>query len=170
VAERHTLGGRVFLTVQVTSVKHDHMIQTLIREAGIDQVFYEADDTAEDYGLRVLETAIRSGAALGLLGCFLVPETAMPRRRLRLGRRPDPGTVWTPGMAEQTAAYLGDITDPLEKAKVNSLVLSLLISFFDSGAVSIKTTKTSSVPEGAPATEMSSTGDPSHSHHGQDSS
>ena len=47
-------------------------------------------------------------------------------------------------IAEETAGFIGRIRKPKEKAKVRSLVLSLLLPFFEKELVSLWTTRTSS--------------------------
>ena len=143
------LGGRAFLTVQESSVKQDFIFLSLIKDAGIDEVLREPDEAPEDFARRLLETTVKSGTALQLLGCLLVPEKAMPKRRF--GRRAEPGEIWTVEMGEETAEFIGQLRDRKDKAKINSLVLSLLISFFSTGIVSLWTSTMSSretVPEG----------------------
>jgi hypothetical protein len=148
VAERHVLGGRGFLTVQESSVEQDFIFLSLIKDAGIDEVLREPEEAPEDFARRLLETTVKSGTALRLLGCLLVPEKAIPKRRF--GRRAEPGEIWTPDMSEETAQFIGQLRDRKDKAKINSLVLSLLISFFSAGIVSLWTSTMSSretVPE-----------------------
>lgn len=161
------LGGRAFLTVQETSVKQDHLIFSLIRQGGIDQAFIGPNDSPEEFGRRLVESALKSGVALQLLGCLLVPESAVPRGRW--GRRGEPGLVWSLEMADDTTAYLGELRDRDDKAMISSLIYSVLISFFDLGIVSCYTSKTSS-SEAVPATEQESASPLAAVDHGQGSS
>jgi len=134
--EKHVLGGRTFLTVTESTVEQDFRFLALVKRARIDEIVMEPGDSPETFARRLLEATVESGAILDLLGCLLVPEEAAPRDR-------DPGEVWTREMGEETARFLGHLRDPADKAKIRSLVLSLLICFFESGIVFLWTSTTS---------------------------
>lgn len=135
--EKHALGGRTFLTVRESTVEQDFRFLALVKRARIDEVTIQPGEIPEAFARRLLEATVESGAILDLLGCLLVPEEAAPRDR-------DPGEAWTREMGEETARFLGSLRSPADKATVRSLVLSLLVSFFDSGIVSLWTSTTSS--------------------------
>ena len=85
---------------------------------------------------------IRNGAVLKLLGCLLVPEELVRKRsRFAVGRRAEPAELWTPAIGEETAEFLGGLREPKDKTKIQALVLSLLLSFFESGVVSLWTSE-----------------------------
>ena len=137
MAEKHVLGGRAFLTVAESTVEQDFRFLALIKRARIDEVLMEPGESPEAFARRLLEVTIESGVILDLLGCLLVPEDIASRDR-------DPGEAWTRQMGEETARFLGQLRDPRDKAEVRGLVLSLLVSFFESGIVSLWTSTTSS--------------------------
>ncbi len=120
--ELHTLGGKTYQSVTESTVQQDHHYMRLIRSAGIDVTKAESE-SYDEYGQRVLAELTDSGAALPVLGCLMVPEGT-------------PATAWTPEMAEETAKRLGQLTGPEDKAHLNNLILSVLISFFESGLAS----------------------------------
>jgi hypothetical protein len=135
--EKHVLGGRNFLTVRESTVEQDFRFLALVKRARIDEITLAPGEHPEAFARRLLEATVESGSILDLLGCLLVPEEAAPRDR-------DPGEAWTREMGEETARFLGRLREPEDKARVRSLVLSLLVSFFESGIVSLWTSKTSS--------------------------
>ena len=137
MAEKHTLGGRTFLTIRESTVEQDFRFIALIKRARIDEITLEPGESPGAFARRLLEAAVESAAILELLGCLLVPEEAAPRDR-------DPGEAWTREMAEETARFLGGLKKPEDKAKVQGLVLSLIIPFVESGIVSLRTSTTSS--------------------------
>ncbi|MBU0743256.1 MAG: hypothetical protein ABIF77_18540 [bacterium] len=137
MSEKHTIGGRTFLPLRESTVEQDFRFLSLIKRARIDEVVMEPGESPEAFARRLLEVTIESGVILDLLGCLLVPEDLAPRDR-------DSGEAWTRQMGEETAHFLGQLRDPRDKAEVRSLVLSLLVSFFESGIVSLWTSTTSS--------------------------
>ncbi len=137
MTEKHTIGGRTFLPLRESTVEQDFRFLALIKRARIDEVVMQPGESPEAFARRLLEVTIESGAILDLLGCLLIPEDIAPRDR-------DPGEVWTPEVGQATAQFLGQLRDPKDKAEVRSLVLSLLVSFFESGIVSLWTSTTSS--------------------------
>lgn len=151
MAEKHKLGGRMFFTAGDSTVEQDFVFVSLLRDAGLEELTMGAEEAASDFGARVLSAALKSGTVLKLLGCLLVPAELIPKRsRFALHRRVSPGTLWTPQVGEETAAFLGALTTEVDKAKIRALVLSLLVSFFSSGIVSLWTTETSfdeTIPE-----------------------
>ena len=157
--ERHVLGGRAFLTVQESTVEQDFIFLTLIKQAGIDEVVMAEGEDAGEFARRILEATVKGGKALELLGCLLVPEKSIPKRRWG-HRRIDPGEIWTPELARETAEYIGSLRTREDKAKINSLVLSLLLSFFSTGIVSLWTSQTSYSEETVPDPERTETTDP----------
>ncbi len=135
--DKHVLGGRTFLTIRESTVEQDFRFLALVKRARIDEVTLQPGESPEVFARRLLEATVEGGAILDLLGCLLVPEESAPRDR-------DPGEVWTREMGEETSRFLGSLRDPSDKAKIRGLVLSLLISFFESGIVSLWTSTTSS--------------------------
>ena len=138
MTQKHTLGGRTFLPLRESTVEQDFRFLALIKRARVDEVVMQPGESPEAFARRLLEVTIESGVILDLLGCLLVPEDVAPRDR-------DPGEVWTPQVGEETARFLGQLRDPRDKAEVRSLVLSLLVSFFENGIVSLWTSPTSCV-------------------------
>ena len=137
MSDKHTIGGRTFMPLRESTVEQDLRFLALIKRARIDEVVMQPGESPEAFARRLLEVTIESGVILDLLGCLLVPEDIAPQDR-------DPGEVWTPEVGQETARFLGQLRDPKDKAEVRGLVLSLLVSFFESGIVSLWTSTTSS--------------------------
>ncbi len=138
MTQKHILGGRTFLPLRESTVEQDFRFLALIKRARVDEVVMQLGESPEAFARRLLEVTIESGVILDLLGCLLVPAELAPGDR-------DPGEVWTSEIGKETARFLGQLQDPKDKAEVRSLVLSLLVSFFESGIVSLSTLRTSSV-------------------------
>lgn len=136
MTERHTIGGRTFLPLRESTVEQDFRFLALVGRARISDVVMQPGERPEAFARRLLEVTIESGVILDLLGCLLIPEELAPGDR-------DPGEVWTSEMGRETAQFLGQLRDPKDKAEVRGLVLSLLVSFFESGIVSLWTSPTS---------------------------
>jgi len=137
MSDKHTIGGRTFLPLRESTVEQDLRFLALVGRARIDEVVMQPRERPETLARRLLEVTIESGVILDLLGCLLVPEDIAPQDR-------DPGELWTPLVGQETARFLGQLRDSKDKAEVRSLVLSLLVSFFESGIVSLWTSTTSS--------------------------
>ena len=138
MTEKHTIGGRTFLPLRESTVEQDFRFLALVGRARISDVVMQPGERPEAFARRLLEVTIESGVILDLLGCLLIPEELAPGDR-------DPGEVWTSEIGRETARFLGQLRDPKDKAEVRGLVLSLLVSFFESGIVSLWTSRTSSV-------------------------
>jgi len=145
MADTHTLGGRKFVEIGGSSIEQDYYFQGLIKGAGIDELERGADEEAGDFAGRMLDALVANQAVLRMLGVLLIPADAVPSKH-----RGDPGEVWTPDMAEETAGFLGRLRRDDDKAKVRSLVLTLLLDFLNAGIDSLTPTQTSS-PSPVPA-------------------
>jgi len=135
--EKHVIGGRTFLTVRESTVAQDFHFLGLVSRAGIDRITMGENEQPEDFARRLMELAVRSGAVLELMGCLILPEDHAPKDG-------EPGEAWTLEMCKETARFLGGLKSEEDKAAIRGLVLSLLISFFESGIVSLWSSKTSS--------------------------
>lgn len=134
--EVHTLGGRDFLVAGESTLGQDVRFMTLIKRAGIDHMTMNEGEAPEDFARRLLDQTIESGTVLDLLSCLLIPKEEAPRDR-------DPGEAWNPEMAQATAAFLAGLKKPRDKVKFRSLVISLLLYFFEHGIVCLYVSKTS---------------------------
>jgi hypothetical protein len=135
------------MSVGESTVEQDYRFLALITRAGIDRMTLRPGESPEEFARRLLEHAITSGVVLELLGCLLIPEAEI--------RSDQPGDSWTSEIAADTAAFIGGLRQPEDKALVNALILSLLISFFERGIVSLQTLTTSSGQTNPTTPEMS---------------
>ena len=78
-----------------------------------------------------LGEVISSGRIFPILGGLFLPEKIS-------------SLDWTPEVAEETAAFLKKVSDPEDKAQIQRQVISLLISFFQSGLASLTISRKSS--------------------------
>ena len=141
--EKHLLGGRTFLALTESTIAQDLHFLSLIKKAKIEEISTREDEDPKEYALRILETIVENGCLLPLLGCLLVPEEAAPAAG-------DPGETWTEELGRETTAFIGSLKTAGDKAVINSLILSLLIHFFDQGIISSWVSRISSgamVPE-----------------------
>lgn len=126
------LDGRTFGKLSGGStVQHDLWLMQRATESGLATARKWSGETDDAFAARMMEMAIKSGLILEMLGGLLLPE----------GKGPED---WTPDMATSTAAFLGAVTEPEEKKKVNGLILSLLIDFFSAGLSSSESSQRSS--------------------------
>lgn len=126
------LDGRTFGKLcSGSTVQHDLWLMQRATESGLATARKWSGETDDAFAARMMEMAIKSGLILEMLGGLLLPE----------GKGPED---WTPDMALSTATFLGAITEPHEKSKVNGLILSLLIDFFSVGLSSSESSQRSS--------------------------
>lgn len=153
MSERETflLGGRAFARAEDTTVEQDLWIMGTLRRVGLDQLSLEVGETADDFAHRLLSDLAASGKALPLLGALIVPA--------------DGPETWSEELAASTAAFLATLKAPDDKARVNTLIVSMLLGFFLSGIVSLHEFKRSLDESIAtdPASEMPATSDGSGS-------
>ena len=123
--ETITLGGREFVPVLTSTIEHDYWLMTKIRATGLNEIAKGADETPEEFMLRLLHEVIDSGVAFELLGGLLLPmPSAAPES-------------WTPELAIETAEFIKHLTAPADKATVQAQMISLLVGFFENGLSSL---------------------------------
>lgn len=125
------IGGAKYFPNRAWSMACELWMMRELRRAGLDQFERVEGETPEALIGRITLKGIESGAVLLLLGGFLLPEGA---------RSED----WTPAMAEVTAAALGRVVAKDDKTIVSAAFATMLIFFFQSGLVSLKTSPSSS--------------------------
>lgn len=133
----HAIGGRVFLTMKEGTVLHDLHFRKLVAQSGLSRVFIKPGEDPDHFARRLLDKLIEAGVVLELIGCLLIP----------LGKRDED---WTPEMGRETALFFGGLKAPTEKAKIDSLIVTVLIDFFANGFASLWTSPTSSEADPEP--------------------
>jgi hypothetical protein len=123
--EKIKIGGRMFVPVKNSTIEHDFWLMAHIRGAGLDRIAIEEGEPPEEFAVRLLGEVISSGRIFPILGGLFLPEKIS-------------SLDWTPEVAEETAAFLKKVSDPDDKALIQQQVVSLLISFFQSGLVSLR--------------------------------
>ena len=129
--EKITIGGRTFVPVKNSTIEHDFWLMAHIRGAGLDRIAIEEGEPPDDFAVRLLGEVISSGRIFPILGGLFLPEKIA-------------SIDWTPEVAEETVAFLKKVSDPEDKAQIQRQVISLLISFFQSGLVSLRISRKSS--------------------------
>jgi len=129
--EKITIGGRAFVPVKNSTIEHDFWLMAHIRGAGLDRIAIEEGEPPEDFAVRLLGEVISSGRIFPILGGLFLPEKIA-------------SIDWTPEVAEETVAFLKKVSDTEDKAQIQRQVISLLISFFQSGLASLTISRKSS--------------------------
>lgn len=137
--EKIKIGGWTFVPVKNSTIEHDFWLMAHIRGAGLDRIAIEEGELPEDFAVRLLGEVINSGRIFPILGGLFLPEKTS-------------SLDWTPEVAEETMAFLKKVSDREDKAQIQRQVISLLISFFQSGLASLRISRKSSGtgPEGVP--------------------
>ena len=139
MAHAHVIGGRTFIQVREPTVEQDYRCIAFVMRAGVDRLTLGPDESPVEFVDRIVRGVLAGGDALQMIACLLVPEDA-----IRAGAEPE--DAWTPAIAEETARFIGKLKSGEDKAKVRLLLSSLLLGFFETGIVSLWTSKTSSGP------------------------
>ncbi len=136
------IGGRIFVPVKNSTIEHDFWLMAHIRGAGLDRITIGEGEAADDFAVRLLAEVISSGHIFPILGGLFLPETISP-------------LDWTRDVAEETATFLKKISDPRDKLEIQKQVISLLVSFFQSGLASLTISRKSSgtEPKAEPGSE-----------------
>lgn len=121
-----TIEGKRFVTLQNGTFAHDIWLTRKIREAGLANIKIEDGETEDTFIDRIAKTAYESGEALSMLGGLLIPAGTDPRQ-------------WTPQLAQESAAFFGNVTDPQSKQVLRTQIASALFYFFLSALASSKT-------------------------------
>ena len=143
--EKIKIGGRTFVPVKNSTIEHDFWLMAHIRGAGLDRIAIEEGEAPDDFAMRLLGEVINSGRIFPILGGLFLPEKIS-------------SLDWTPEIADETASFLKKISDPQDKLEIQRQVISLLISFFQSGLASLRNSRKSS-GTGPQSTSDSGSGD-----------
>ncbi len=138
MATTHTLGGRVFREAKRSTIEHDIWTMDQIWASGLDSVRRDPEEAFEEFGLRLLDVALRSGRALDLIGGLVVPEEV-------------DDLDWTPQLAKETARFLGQLSSEEDKQQVHVLLGKLVAGFFPAGVLSAEISPVSSASQMVPS-------------------
>lgn len=120
---RITIGGRHFKHAgDLTTLRHDLATQAQLQRAGLSRLELLPAETADDYALRVFRTAVGNGDMLALIAHLLMPEDLDPRK-------------WKRDVAEEMADFLGAMTDPDDKARIQGILRDALVGFLGAGLI-----------------------------------
>jgi hypothetical protein len=117
-----TLGGRLFTIVEGTSVEHDEFMEARLHPAGLHNVTMEIGEDPESFWRRMMMRSAETGVRRELLGGLIMPADA---------------EKWTPQIAIETAAFLGQLTDEDDKRRYRIVLVTTLFRFFEGGISSL---------------------------------
>lgn len=114
-----TIAGREFKTVTNASAEHDVFFTAAVGRSGIgERTLREGDDLAA-FARRMYLDIVSSGELWSILGASIMPSDRDV-------------SEWTPQVAEETAAFCKELTDPADKrvifGQVNSFVAGFLLA------------------------------------------
>lgn len=121
------LGGRAFAPLARFTLEHDEWMLGL---GGLEYAQREGESDAAAEA-RIMTEIVRSGRARRILAGLLVPVRKPP-------------VEWSPEIAEETAAFLGQIEDEKDKQTVIDEMLVVLAHFRESGRLRLESSAPSS--------------------------
>jgi hypothetical protein len=141
------LGGRRYRILEVGTLEHLIWMDALIAESGLKNSLLQplpATPTgAGDFAGKVWERLSKSGRIFDFLGGMLAPEELQDED-------------WTPAIAQDLARGFKKLTDPGDHARIRSILIALVIGFFEAALPWRQLSATVSAKEGGadPATTM----------------
>lgn len=131
--ERIQLGGRWFVPIVESTLEHDLHFTALKRRAGLETVLVLAGDDPESFARKLSARLFGSGrdVVLEMAGALIVPEDLA-------------GEPWTLERGRETAAFLGQLTDPDDKQRFQAVMLGVVADFFADGLSYLESTRSSS--------------------------
>jgi hypothetical protein len=142
VPETVILGGRRYTIIeQGGPLAYDDWYMGLVRRLGMDDILQQEGESDADFGVRILQRMIDTGARVDLIAARLMPFDE-PQPVTWQGTR-----ARGPQMVAETSAHLGAIDDPAEKQRVNAIMLEVWNSFFQQGRRSYGSSPSSSLSE-----------------------
>ena len=125
-----TISGRKFKPVANSTMRHDVFTQGQIEKCGLARLEKYADESPDEFAMRVYRTSILSGDVFLLLGCLLMPAEQDP-------------LAWSVAMARETADVMANASAPEDKASIQAQICSALAAFFANGLSSLKISRRS---------------------------
>jgi len=133
--EQIVLGGRAFRRLAPLSVAADEEFLRLALTAGIQEPDPKPGEALGDYSERIVRRLLKTKTLRPLLACTIVPVG---------------DGKWTPALATETAAFLGELDEPRDKERLWTLVAELLVPFFSRAVSSWRASLPSGEPTPAP--------------------
>ena len=116
-----TIGGTTYRQLSETTIEQDHAIMKVVRGMGVEELAMRDGESPEQFAERVFDELMQDGRAFTLLGCFLVPV----------------GGEWSRDNIAVTAQAMRSATSAEDKAKIRSMVFTLLVGFLAGGLTSV---------------------------------
>jgi len=114
------LGGRVFRPVEHSSIRRRWIVSGLIEQCGIADCAQVEGEDAESYARRLWRRLVDSPQCLALIGAMIIPA-----------ERPD--RDWTVEMVKETEKFLDSLSSEEDQRTIETIALSLVSGFFESG-------------------------------------
>jgi len=143
--EPFSLGGHIFRVIGNSTYEHDTLVRKVMREIGLLDTGMKAGETPDQYARRLMLDLTGSGRMPEIFGLLLIPDGTESER-------------WSSALGEETAAFVGALSDPADKALLDNMAWSFLTDFFERGLGSWRNSTSSSEP--APAKTASVTSSP----------
>lgn len=134
------LGGRDFDVVSRGTIEWDITLLTLLQGLGLAEIVMGPGESAEQLAHRVLKILTSSPKLFELLGCLLVPTGTEP-------------FAWSLELQRDTASFIKRLHSQEDKAVIKAQIVSMVISFFHQGLLSMQTFQLSS-PDPATTTQQ----------------
>jgi hypothetical protein len=118
----YILGGRRYRMVEAGTLEHLIWMDVLIADSGLrDSLFAPVPATPAgtgDFAGKVWDQLSKSGRIFDYLGGMLIPTDLQDED-------------WTPAIAAESAARFKKLTDPADHARIRSILIALVIGFFE---------------------------------------
>jgi hypothetical protein len=128
----YQFAGREWRQIQVSTFRRRGYLLKQLKASGIDMQL-GPNETPEEFGPRIIQGLIESGVTPELIGGLVLPVEI-------------PDAKWSPEIASETAAIVGNLTDEDHPA-LDKILIDLSLDFFVSGLRYRRTFLTVSTPE-----------------------
>lgn len=129
--DRVSLGGRIYRVMR-RRAKQTFWVAGQAQRAGLFDLSRRAGESMSTFTLRLQGELSASGAAHILLGGLLIREHLEDKD-------------WTPKLAEETGAFIGELDSDEDMETISHLFGSFIIGFFATGMASLGSSDISSI-------------------------
>lgn len=121
--DRVSLGGRIYRVIR-RRAKQTFWVMGQAQRAGLYDLSRRPGESMSTFALRLQGELSASGAAHILLGGILIREHLEDKD-------------WTPKLAEETGAFIGELDSEEDMETISQLFASFIIGFFAAGMASL---------------------------------
>lgn len=126
----YTFNGNGYNIIKHTTFEHDIRVQSFIRKNDLESIYVDTKDMSPSEVASALISRLLDPAT-GCLGLTLISYGLIPAGT--------PDISWSESIGQQIVSDLKMTSDAQGKAAINELLVSVLLNFFQSGLVSLKT-------------------------------